>query len=98
MTDSGYIQEGSGILRRAEVVKLMRISGSRAWESNVLSRKSGDSTSPMRDGHVPAVISNLALHSFPLSYRLGQRGSPLQLLLSQGEFRGKGYFRMSGGN
>lgn len=37
VTDSGYIQEGSGTLRRAEVVKLMRISGSWAWESNVLS-------------------------------------------------------------
>lgn len=59
MTDSGYMQEGSGTLRRTEVVRLMRTSGSRAG-SRVTA------PSPMSDGHVLAIISNLChLHSFP---------------------------------
>lgn len=71
----------------------------------------------MSDGHVLAIISNLlastqlpVLTDFSLSYRLGQRGSPWQFLLSgvvdvRESSVEKGYFRigiskevMSGGN
>lgn len=105
MTDSGYKQEGSGTLRRTEVVKLMRTSGSRAG-SRVTA------PSPMSDGHVLAIISNLCF-PFGLISRFPTDWVSKVALYSfiewssccQGEFCGKGYFRigiskevMSGGN
>lgn len=90
VTDSGYMQEGSGALRRT--------SGSRAG-SRV------PAPSPMSDGHVLAIISNLChLHSFPLGLiaRFPTDWASKVALYSfiewssccQGEFCGKGYFRI----